>query len=797
MPALVPEFLVLPAVADSARNGHGLRIALVVLFFLSGMSGLIYEVVWLRMFARALGVTSYATATVLAAFMGGLALGGFVFGRLVDREKTDHLKLYSIIEVVIAALGVLMPLMLAALLPVYRAVYAATNASAAPVLAAKCVLLFFCVLIPTTFMGGTLPLISVYLTRRLGGFSLNLSLLYAWNTVGAVAGVLASAFILLDFFGETRTVLIAVACNLMVAAVSLVLRKQHGAATEPVAPATATPEAAEAADEEMPPPASERLVLCCIFLSGLTALAYEVIWSRHLILYLLTSVYAFATMLAVFLAGLAVGSHVLFRYLDRSGRPLALLAGLQFGVALTSAIGLALFPMLGIITPKDMLANPLNVLWTAVMLFPVAVCFGMTFPTACQCLVRPGAAGRSLGKLYAANTAGNIVGAVAAGFLLIPVVGSGNAMFVLIAANLAIGCALLGAADLSRRSKWGAGLGSVVLIAVFIVCFVERQPFLKLIEARVAAKADAGYRIDANIESAEGTVTAFTLNLDDRGPQAHQNKRLWLNGIGMTFLGTETKLIAHLPMLMLPEAKEMLVICFGMGGTVKSAVDYPGLEITTVDLVDSMFDCYDYFHDDRERVMGCERVHAVAGDGRNYLLMNERLFDVISVDAAPPIYSAGTVNLYTREFFDLCKSRLTADGIMCLWLPAGSEHEMMSISRTFIEAFPNTHVWSGTNYWGLYLMGLPPGRQFEQSEIDAGFPRFPHIATDMSEYGDEPLPWTPARVHDLYLFGPGDVAARFATGVPVTDDYPHTEFPLFDERVRHFLPEQAARLNSR
>jgi len=771
------------------QHRPGLRVPLVALFFFSGVAGLVYEIVWLRMFARTLGCTSYATSTVLAAFMGGLALGGFAFGRLSDRPSCRHLRLYALLELLIGACALALPALLTALLPLYHWLHDVTAGSYWPMTIAKAGLLFACILVPTTLMGGTLPVISVFLTRNLGQFGRNLSLLYAWNTLGAVVGVTATAFLFIDFLGEWGALSIGIAINLFIAATAWALdrRRGPGGATGEI---ESSDEATVARSQETDVPTN--LVLVAIFLSGFTALAYEVIWSRQLVLYMATSVYAFASMLTVFLIGIALGSHVLFRYLDRAGRPLVLLAAIQFAVSGFSILGLYLFPRLGSADRSTLLDSPATLLATFVLLFPVAFCFGMTFPTAAKCLVARDRIGASLGRLYAANTLGNILGASAAGFVLIPIVGSANSMLGLIVANLLIGLALLAHVQ-GLGAKKPALAGSAVLVCgVSLFAFVGRDPFFGLIERRVKFLSQGSYEILDNLEGVEGTVTAFRIVADEDAPWAHRYKRLWLNGTGMTMLGDETKLMAHLPIMLAPDPKSMLVICFGMGSTVKTAYAYPDLHITAVELVEEMYRCFARFHDPglAAEILASERVDTVVGDGRNYLLMTNREFDIIVIDPAPPIYSAGTVNLYTREFLELCKSRLTGEGVMCYWLPKGSRAEVLGICKTFVEVFPNTNVWSGPSFWGLYLIGLPEGAVYRPEQIDRGFEEHPGIAADMAQYSGRT--WTAQDVHDLYLWNAEELRLEVAEGVVVTDGYPHTEFPLFEDRAFVEFEEQAA-----
>ena len=263
-------------------------------------------------------------------------------------------------------------------------------------------------------------------------------------------------------------------------------------------------------------------------------------------------------------------------------------------------------------------------------------------------------------------------------------------------------------------------------------------------------------------------------------------KQLWINGCGMTTLCTETKLMAHLPMLWADNPKDFIVVCFGMGTTVKSAALYPELRISAVELVGRTFQLFPYYHPEAEQLTGRPNIRLIANDGRNHILLSPKKYDIISIDPPPPIWSARTVNLYTQEFFMLCRSRLTDRGVMCLWFPGAGTDENMSLIKTFATVFPETSVWSGPRAWGFYLIGtikrVPD--DLIQQRIDQMFQR-PEIVTDLREYDTRCD--TPEKLRGLFKAGPDRVGAmRLNTAIPlITDDHPYTEFYLWR---RYFSP---------
>lgn len=761
-----------------------------LLFFASGISGLMYQVVWLRMLSRLLGVTIYATSTVLAAFMGGLALGSFLIGRLIDKRQ-DALRVYALLELCIGVAALAVPIGLMASSPLYRSVFEATGGAMVPTAAFRVVFCFLLLLVPTTMMGGTLPVLSAYLVGRRHRFGRSFSLLYGLNTLGAVVGVLASGFFTIGALGEWATIGIGVFINLLVATVAYWI-----ALTEARPAQAPTPAGTPAATATAISPYSDhvrRWVLVGAAVSGLTAIGYEVIWTRQLILFLHTSIYAFSGMLAVFLTGIALGSLVIHRFVDRFKSPLMVFGVLELFVGLISVVNIYLFMPLDSELVRGILGLWNGVFATVLIVFPLAFAFGLILPTASVCYAKStDRVGASVGWLYSFNTVGSILGAVLAGFVLLPYLGSTNAIILLAFVNVLLGFVLLSQEPGHRTAQklvYATGTAIAVVLAVGVV---ENDPFLAVIEKRIVERrgttwlpgSNAALPKSENIyfhkEGIEGTVTAFEVN---------EFKQLWINGVGMTFLNTETKLMAHLPLLLADRPKEFVAIAFGMGTSVRSASRYPDLNITGVDLVPETFQTFRYFHADGDEVLRQRNVHSVVNDGRNFLLLSDRRYDVITVDPAPPIWSAGTVNLYTKQFFELARNRLTEGGVFCLWFPAGTEEEVKSLLRTFDAVFPFVTVWSGPRGWGWYLTGrLNPIDWDVVAERAKEMLSTQAVYDDLTEY--DSVVDTPAKLLALRMWTDVELEEVVGDGPLITDNYPFTEFPLWrylfgDRRIWH------------
>jgi spermidine synthase len=229
-----------------------------------------------------------------------------------------------------------------------------------------------------------------------------------------------------------------------------------------------------------------------------------------------------------------------------------------------------------------------------------------------------------------------------------------------------------------------------------------------------------------------------------------------------------------------------------MGTTVKSAALYPHLNITAVELVPEVFQIFKYYHGTAEEILKKENIHTVVADGRNYLLLSKRKYDLITIDPAPPVYSAGTVNLYTKDFFTLCREHLNPEGVMCLWVPGYTQQEIKSFLKTFHTVFPNMMVWSGMHGWGFYLIGTMEAISWSafQQNIEKIFAN-PNIIKDLGEYDNSCV--TPEQLYRLLLWDKDEIDNLSKDGVLITDNFPYTEFPLWRYLIKdrtRWIPQE-------
>jgi spermidine synthase len=764
------------------NQNHTTKLALFVAFFFSGASGLIYQTVWVRMLTRYLGSTTHATATVLVVFMTGLCLGSYLGGRRADRVKYPLLA-YILLEVAIAAAGLLASFaIIRGLGGYYVQVHRWVGDGSALLLAARVAFVVACLLVPTLLMGATLPLLVAYVSRAGQDLQSGLGRLYGINTYGAVAGVLAAAFVLLGELGEAAALLIAAGLNAAAVVLAFLLWQRD------VVPENATVSEVEPAPGIQPyPDMLRRMAFATLFVSGLTALAYEILWSRLLVLLLRTSIYAFSSMLATFLLGIAWGSAHAARNRRAREAPLVTVGLLEVVIAVWTIVGVWLLPFFFSLQ-SDAVFPQLAVNGAAclAMILPVALCFGMQFPVAVRCCVRPATPpGRTTGLAYAVNTVGTIIGSLAAGFFLIPQIGTAHTIFVLASCNLVLGGALILLAPSAERPRrlLLSVAGLVVLFAALVS--TTGDPYRTIMGRFVSTLWRPEGEILDYLEGAEAT----TIPAGGPGPR---QRALFINGTNMTLLVNETKLITHLPYVLAEEPKRLMVICAGMGTTMRSAALYPDLEIDVVDIVPEVFRCFGYFHPDIDRFYDHPAgLHFHADDGRSFLLTRSVQYDLITVDPAPPLYSAGTVNLYTRDFFELAKSSLTPGGAFCLWVPPANESEVLMIMKSFHEVFPEGSLWAGLEYQGFYLIG--GHRSFRQtpSQVSAVVDRLSAIK-DLGEWSATYR--DPRKLHDLYLTDGAGLGRMVAEANTMTDNNPYTEFPLWRQL---FLPAYRRQLSAK
>lgn len=720
------------------------------LFFLSGIAALIYQVVWVRSLSLVFGGSHLAVTTVLSVFMLGLALGSFLAGRRMSQHR-NLLRLYGVIELGIAIVAALIFLAV----QFYPGVYswlAQFSPESPTYLTIIRVLFASLILLPATvLMGATLPILSAYASKNIDTIGRRLSLLYGLNTIGAVVGVLLAGFLLLPYYTLNVTWGIAVLLNLVIGIAAVILGKNQDVTHE--ADQEKTPASVEISDGEP----HGKLILWGIAISGFCALAYEVLWTRVLIIGLGATDYGFTSMLASFLVGIGVGSAI-YATLKHRFLP-SIVQRIRFFGLVQVLIGLATFASILFLydlpgyylflqraierigtTPftSRQLAN--LALALTYMGIP-ALLMGFAFPMAGDIYARcKNATGRAVGEMAAANTIGAILGAALTGFALISLVGIERSIHLFILVNIAYGGLLMtrsvGKPFLAWLSPVVATIVGAVLLANpnslkvwdkdFFAVYRSNKPEA-FASRNLIAQQLKRYQVEYYGEGVSSIVAASRVGNDlvfstngrveaTTGAQDVQNQF----GLG------------HLPMLLHKNPKEVLVVGGGSGMTLGSTLVYPSVnQVTLVELEPKVLGVIKAFAPYNHDALNQPKLKIVLNDGRNHLLTSNKKYDVITADPIHPWFR-GAGYLYTQEYFQLAASRLNDGGVVAQWLPLYQmepEH-MNSVLKTFTQTFKHAVIFMA--YADALLVGSNEPIRLDAERLEAML-AIPEIHKDMEQ----------------------------------------------------------------
>ena len=771
-----------------AWRERGIRSAVLALFFLSGACGLVYEVVWMRMLTLVFGATAFATAAILASFFAGLALGSLLFGKVADRAR-NPLALYAFLEAGVGVFAFLMPVLFAALTPVYVALARELDLGFYPLSVVRFALSFLVLILPTTLMGGTLPVIVKYFVSRREGLGWDVGRLYAVNTLGAVVGTVGAGFFLILFLGVKEAAWVAGVVNLVIALVVFLLSRtvgavpaQDGFEAPPVAPVDAPEEGTvapapvtEVAEEIPEGPA--RIALWAVGLSGMCALALEVLWTRSLIFFLDNSTHAFTTMLTAFLLGIGLGSAIVARFIDRRRALVAWFGVIEVLIGLCALLAIPVLTRSTPVMERFVHATPTPLLhwkWIGlrfatcltVMLVPTLL-MGMTVPVVVKIYARRLARlGTSLGQVYSVNTVGGVVGSVLAGFALIPWIGVRDSIVVVAVVSLLIGVGLVIVEPaLSGRRRFKAAFAATSVLAAAAATWAARDPMtLVSFKERVDGAEVLFYR-----EGVGSTVKVFR---DRQGDKFISIDGFPVAGTALEMIDAQETL-GNIPMLLsdVPGARVNL-IGFGAGGASWEVLQYDVSKVDCVELVPAVLEAAAWFPEINHGVLDEPRYEAIVGDGRNYALVSEEKYDVISIDLTSP-KMAGNGTLYTLEFYESLKDNLTENGLVAQWLPFHllSDSEMRMTTRTFLAAFPHSTLWlSPIRHHGL-LVGTREPLRIDWVSLSRKLER-EGVRYELEQLGV----FEPMDVLSWFVMGEEGLA-RYVEGARMnTDNHPYLEF---------------------
>jgi len=737
------------------------------LFFLSGISGLIYQIVWTRMLVLVFGNTLLATSTVLSAYMGGLAAGSYVFGKYIDKRPRPLVKIYSVLEAGIGVFALAFPVLLMVVTPLYSALYRGVEGNVSLLNLARFSVCFALICVPTFMMGATLP---VLLKRFVvGGRTIGhqVGFLYGLNTAGAVAGSLACGYFLLKALGMRGTTWVAVGINLGVALVAWVLARGEAEVSE-TEEAPASTDAAAGVPFRVHSETTLTMVLIGIGVSGFCALAYEVFWARMLNLFLHNNIYSFTAILATFLTGIALGSLIYSKFLSKIANQVALFVWMEIGIGVMAYATPFVFSLLH--KPLfNKFSEALTLAKTSIIMLPPTVLMGIALPMAVQIWQRGARReGTSVGTVYAVNTVGAILGAFAAGFILIPYTGLHRGVIIVAALNVLAGfLPLVSLARPLARPLWTMAFVAA-LIAVFVAA--PRDLFRGLFERAHPSANILHYK--------EGKVANVVVyDFEKSGyKDLHLNaveeasSRLWHVQL--------FKMLGILPPMVHDEPGNALMIAFGAGMSAGACLDH----VTSLDCVDLNPDIdgvAEVFTRENLDVINNPKLNRVVNDGRNALLLDPQKYSLIISDATnPKMFDSWT--LYTEEFYELVKERLEPDGVFCQWVLIPLPGDAIKvILKTFRKVYPHASFWCIYGSSQCLMLGTPERLEIDYQELTDRLD--PHWeSSGLSEFGID----TVEKFLSFFMIGEdglGRLLEEFDK--TSTDDLPHAQFQIEQDRA--------------
>ncbi len=726
------------------------RRVLFFLFFLSGFCSLAYQVIWTRMAFASFGIITPVLSVVLSVFMLGLAVGSWAGGRfitsLVEKSGLSAVVFYAGAEFLIGLGAFAVPKLFAA---GEHFLLTSGETDSFRYLLLSALVLAFSILPWCLFMGATFPLMMAYVRERDCKNTASFSFLYLANVLGAMSGTLLTAVVLVELLGFRHTLWVAAAGNFTITLISGWLGwKQPGAVA---AALTEAEPAAGSGNLSLPGKARRRLIKWILFSTGFAAMAMEVVWTRSFTPVLKTQVYSFAMIVFTYLGATFLGSWVYRRDLRRNCTNST--GTLIFALAMTVFLPvLANDPRLVVAYFWSSSMDAISAIIVLASLCPFCALLGYLTPG----LIDEYGAGqpKNAGQAYAINVLGCILGPLFAGYVLLPHLSERHAL-ILLGLPFFVFCLLLRHSQ-SRWQQlgWGLATGAALVASLFLVGDFETM--------LLRTQKDTVIRRDY-----AATVISFGEGRD---------KRLLVNGIGMTILTPITKFMVHLPMAFhRGKPESALVICFGMGTTYRSALSWD-IETTTVELVPSVIKAFGFYHANAAQVLNNPNGHVVIDDGRRYLKRTAKKFDIIVIDPPPPVEAAGSSLLYSTEFYALVKQHLNPDGIVQVWFPGGEKLTEQAVIRSTRESFPYVRGFPSTAGFGVHLLAsMDPIEAQTATQLAMGMPAA--AKNDLMEWSSSPdLPGYLGLVVTREI--PLQNALNLNPKIEITDDDPLNEYFL-------------------
>ena len=680
---------------------NGVRF-ITTLFVFSGISGIVYEIIWVRSFGLVFGNTIFASSTVLSVFMTGLALGSWLLGKHVDR-RNNALALYAFLELGIGISGMLVPLCIHGASPLYAFIYRHFHPSFYQISLIRLFVSFLILIVPCTLMGGTLPVISTFISEAFGGMpEKRAGRLYAANTLGAVFGCLISGYFLIGTIGLMGTTASAVFLNVAIAGAVFSYGKRLKSLSNAMdGKNTGITNTGKVENGPFKDP-QVKTVIVLYAVSGFLSLFLEVAWTKALVWVMGMDAYAFASMLSVFLFGLALGSFLVSRLAKNMSGAIKKLGVIELLIGMSVLISTVLISnMYGLM---HNLENTLTIttFWgsfvyliaqaASIMALPTLL-MGMAFPLALKvCLNGKTNIGAGVGTIYAANTIGSVFGALLAGFVSLPLIGVMRSIVIAGSIFLLVAAVLFMTASEYRKTAVNAAA-----IAIAALSFILMFGYTPDLRDALTQGLIEGEKLLYFKETITGDVQVAESRSADYGRILRIDGRMVASD-GQVDVASH-KYPAHLMVFLKDHPKTALLIAFGAGGTAGSILRYD--EVQRLDVVEICGGVIEparqYFTKMNNGVLDDPRLHLIIQDGKNFVRLTDQTYDLIYSGPIHPQSNQGSAALYTKDFFEDCRKRLNPGGIHCVWLPMHIPPEDYKvIVKTFQQVYPHSSMWLTT-----------------------------------------------------------------------------------------------------
>ena len=772
----------------SRSNLHSV---LAFLFVVSGAVGLIYQVVWFKYLALFLGNTTYAQTIVLATFMGGLAVGSALWGRKADRE-VNLLMLYAWLELGIGLYCFAYP----AVIEVVQHMFIRTvvgldlPSGSGAVLGLKLVASMGSLLFPTILMGGTLPVLVRFTSDHLEEAGRNVAILYFLNSFGSVIGAALAGFFFIRLIGLAATMYSAASVSVLIGLAAFSLTRVRAGGVAPKEANTAS----EGAGAVFPR-AQVIAAIAVAGMSGLASMIYEVTWVRLLIPVLGSSTYSFSLMLVGFISGITIGSLIVSRLVQRSERLMSLLAWCQFGIVGSlivtipwySRIPYAFWTVAHILTRSET-TYPIFLLlqfgFSIVIMIVPTIFLGMSLPVATRIAARGvHVLGRSVGTVFSVNTIGTVVGSLAAGLVMIPLIGVKHAMEIGIGVNLLAALLALGFSGERRLRQWAVAGAAIVMVSAYLALAPQwsRGAMLsgvfRQVNSNIAPPKSYAEFMGAALSTRvlyyrEGS--SATVGVIESEPPAAVQRVLIINGKAdastVGDLPTQV-LLGELPLLFHPDPKSALVVGLGSGVTAGSMLRHPVERVDCVEISPEVVDASRYFEAASGAPLRDPRMHLHVEDALAYLKITPHRYDVIVSEPSNP-WIAGIGSLYTTEFFEACKQRMNPGGMMVQWfhLYEMDDELFRMVLRTFRASFRWVSLWQ-TMSTDVVLIGTNTKFTPDLVQLAVRMQR-PGVRDDLRRIDID----DPAVLLTLQILSDPTVVRYDGTGPLNTEDHPRLEY---------------------